>query len=120
METPTCRAVDNVAQYMTVFLGNLTHSQEHTASCRAVRPYCNSFVCTLPNGGGFFNSSFLPCDNPIRFSSIVVDHLSNITMNITQYQSGPYTSTATSSVDITLDQLGPSLVGFEVICFSSL
>ena len=114
MDTPTCRAVDSVAQYMTVFLGNLTNSQEHTPSCRAVRPFCNSFLCTLPNRAGFFNNSFLPCDNPIGFSSLVIDHLSNISQNITQYQSGPFMSTLYSSVDLTLDQLGPDMVGFAV------
>lgn len=114
METATCRAVDRVAQYMTVFLGNLTNSQEHTASCRAIRPFCNTFLCTLPNGAGFYNSSFLPCNNPIGFSIDVVDHLANISLNTTRYESGMFATTPYSSSELTLDQLGPGMVGFAV------
>ena len=99
---------------MTVFLGNLTNSKEHTASCQAVRPYCNSFLCTLPNGAGFYSNSFLPCTNPIGFNSHVVDRLSNVTGNYTFYESGTFNATSYSSSELTLNQLGPGMVGFGV------
>ena len=113
-DTPTCQAVDRIAQYMTVFLGNLTNSQERTASCRAVRPYCNTFLCTLPNRAGFYNNSFLPCTNPIGFNSQILDTLANITGNVTLYESGTFNATPYSSSELTLNQLGPGMVGFGV------
>lgn len=112
--TDTCKTMNSVAQYLTVFLGNLTNSLERTPNCQARPPFCNSFFCQLPNRAGYYNNTFLPCDNPVGFSTQVVDRLANISQNYTLYESGVFNATSYSSSELTLNQLGPGKVGFGV------
>ena len=59
----------NLAQYITVFIANLTSDPGTTPDCYADRhSLCNNISCTEPATGQSFNFSLLPCDNPIGLS----------------------------------------------------
>ena len=59
----------NLAQYITVFMANLTSDPGTTPDCYADRhSLCNNISCTEPATGQSYNFSLLPCNNPIGLS----------------------------------------------------
>ena len=68
--SPTCRVMSNVAQYMTVFMANLTTDAGSTLDCFADRhSLCNNIACAEPSTGQHFNYSFQACESPTSFST---------------------------------------------------
>lgn len=61
--------MSSIAQYMTVFLANLTTDRDSTPDCSAdSRTLCNQIQCTIPSNGEHYNYTFLECEEPIIFS----------------------------------------------------
>lgn len=114
-DSETCKVMDGVAQYMTVILGNVTHSATDRVNCQAVRAsLCNTVLCTLPGrAGALYSTAFLPCTDPIGYYTQYVDH--SIADNVTLYESNSVTSAALQlGLDVTLDQLGSNVIGYSV------
>lgn len=109
--------MDEVAQHLTVFLGNLTHKPEDTPECRALRQsLCNTLYCTLPENSGHYNITFLPCSNPSGVTSYSIDYRNNSMTNntFTLYNSAMVAINQAANMTVTLDHLDSNTVGFEV------
>ena len=55
--------MNNIAQYLVVLFGNVTHSSHQTPDCDAIKPKCSGISCVLPNGGQY-SFNLLPCAKP--------------------------------------------------------
>lgn len=116
----TCQVMDRVAQYMTVFSANLTNSPRDTPICEAMRSsLCNSLICTLPNNGGTFNYTFLPCLNPVGVYGHLISRIEGYEKEFTTYSNLTVDLTSDHSVEFTLDQTKPNEVGFAVSSVTS-
>ena len=113
--SPTCRVMSNVAQYMTVFMANLTTDAGSTLDCFADRhSLCNNITCAEPSTGQHFNYSFQACEGPISFSisrgfsdgSFVKGSMYNRSQQILLF--GKY------EAQLTLNSLSENLVQFKV------
>ena len=61
--------MNNIAQYITVFLANYTTKANDTPDCYADRrALCNNITCIMPNSGERYNFSFQACEEPVKFS----------------------------------------------------
>ena len=112
----TCHTMDELVRYWRVETANLAHLPEYTPECQALRSsLCNTINCTFPLGG-YSNLTFLPCSNPAGFNSFSTESWNNFTTNYTLYDSIYINGSV--ATNMTLDHLGPNLLGFSV-SFSS-
>ena len=64
--TDTCKVMNNLAQFITVFLANVTNSPELATECTASDPPCHSIACSSINGS-HYNIDISPCTFPPTF-----------------------------------------------------
>ncbi len=104
--------MDSIAQYLTVYFGNIS---QDVAECQALRSeLCNTFNCTLSLDEDVFSYVFLPCAYPIGVTTYFTNSSLNTTLNGTIYQSTSYNYDSHLTIETTLDQLGSDLIGFQV------
>ena len=116
LDTDTCRVMDNVAQYMSIFFANLQHKIGRATVCMAVHSpasLCNTVRCTAPSVNSTF--SLLPCSDPIGLTG-GYGSSDGSWSNYTLYSSGVVNISADMYVEVTLDQVAPHVVGMAVSC----
>lgn len=68
-KTETCKVMDAIAQYMTVFFANATRSQgspdDQCYADHGPSSLCNSIICNFPGHNLTANLQFRPCNNPV-------------------------------------------------------
>lgn len=106
--TPTCKVMSHVAQYLMVFLANLTTDVDSTPDCWANKhALCNNITCVEPA----FNYSFFECEQPIGLSiSIGSTPLESKPF----YKSQPITLWGFVNSMLTLNTLSEDEVQFKV------
>lgn len=111
-DSSTCRVMDNVGQYLSVFFSNFTQSP---ITCRAVRgapSLCNTVRCdsaTLST-----STTLLACSNPIGLTRTFSRNGDK--NNITIFKSGSYNISRGVLGEYTLENLGSHTIGLEVSC----
>ena len=61
-----CKVMNNLAQYITVFLANVTNQPELAPECTVANPPCHSIACSSTDGSRY-NVDISPCVAPPTF-----------------------------------------------------
>ena len=59
----TCKVMTNLAQFITVFLANVTNTPELAPECTVASPSCHSIACSSLDGSSY-NIDISPCVTP--------------------------------------------------------
>ena len=101
MTTPTCQVMSRLAQYLNVFVANMTHQP---LFCHVIpESLCHNITCPDPTGG-LFNVSILPCGDKLGIH-MASSNASNVTMySVSLFESTTYHFTPHISGVVTLEQ----------------
>ena len=102
VKTPTCQATEAIAQYLNVYISNLTHTP---SDCQPTRlSLCNNITCPNPHMSGvYFNMSFIPCGERVGYY-ISSGRPSNLTYNYTFYESSAVHFSDIATGNLTLER----------------
>ena len=64
--TDTCQVMSDIAQFITVFLANVTNQLELTPNCEVIESSCHSIKCSSTDGSRY-NVDIFPCTTPPTF-----------------------------------------------------
>ena len=64
--TDTYKVMSNLAQFITVFIANVTNQPELTPECTVIEPPCHSIACSSTDGS-HYNFDISPCASPPTF-----------------------------------------------------
>ena len=64
--TDTCKVMNNLAQFITVFLANVTNTPALALECTVSDPPCHSIACSSIDGS-HYNIGIYPCISPPTF-----------------------------------------------------
>ena len=111
-ETTTCQVMGQIAQFINVYVANITHRPFH---CHTVHnSYCNNITCTDPySPGSAVDMSFLPCGDKIGYHTAYGNDTVKL-YNFTIYKTTMAQYSRGTFGNITLEQSGDGEVTFQV------